>query len=226
VRFDPFVLLILPVILFSVVVHECAHGLAALRLGDATARERGRLTLNPLVHLDPIGSVVLPAVLWLAHAPFLLAWAKPIPIDRARLRHPPGDTVKVAMAGPLSNFLLALVCAALVRLATGPTAPDTAVGPTVLATIGAIALVGVVWNVCLGLFNLIPIPPLDGSWLIMRFMKLRHILLLHQFRLVGLILIVAILSSPLAKSLFAVPVRAVVGLCLGLFGVSMHGVEL
>ena len=220
-------LLIFPVVLFSVVVHECAHGFAALRCGDATARERGRLTLNPLAHLDPIGSIAVPGLLWIAHAPFLLGWAKPMPVDHARLRDPKNDTVKVAMAGPLSNLLLALLFAAGVRLATGVIAPDLPPGSTVLATIGGVAMAGVVWNVCLALFNLIPIPPLDGSWLIMRFLKLRHILLLHQFRLVGLVLIAAVMSSPfVSRVVFGVPARAVVSLVLGVFGVSLRGFEL
>ena len=220
-------LLIFPVVLFSVVVHECAHGFAALRCGDATARERGRLTLNPLAHLDPIGSIAVPGLLWLAHAPFLLGWAKPMPVDHARLRDPKNDTVKVAMAGPLSNLRLALLFAAGVRLATGVIAPDLPPGSTVLATIGGVAMAGVVWNVCLALFNLIPIPPLDGSWLIMRFLKLRHILLLHQFRLVGLVLIAAVMSSPfVSRVVFGVPARAVVSLVLGVFGVSLRGFEL
>ena len=220
-------LLIFPVVLFSVVVHECAHGFAALRCGDATARERGRLTLNPLAHLDPIGSIAVPGLLWIAHAPFLLGWAKPMPVDHARLRDPKNDTVKVAMAGPLSNLLLALLFAAGVRLATGVIAPDLPPGSTVLATIGGVAMAGVVWNMCLALFNLIPIPPLDGSWLIMRFLKLRHILLLHQFRLVGLVLIAAVMSSPfVSRVVFGVPARAVVSLVLGVFGVSLRGFEL
>ncbi len=220
-------LLIFPVVLFSVVVHECAHGLAALRCGDATARERGRLTLNPLAHLDPIGSIVVPGLLWVVHAPFLLGWAKPVPIDHARLRDPRNDAVKVAMAGPLSNVLLALFFAACVRLATGVVAPDLPPGTTVLATLGGVAMAGVVWNVCLALFNLLPIPPLDGSWLVMRFLRLRHILLLHQFRLVGLVLVAAVMSSPfVSRVLFGVPARAVIGLVLGVFGVSLRGFDL
>jgi len=227
VRFDPVFLLVFPIILFSIVVHECAHGLVASLCGDGTARERGRLTLNPIVHIDPFGSLVLPGLLWLLHAPFLLGWAKPIPIDRARLRNPPNDTVKVAMAGPLSNLLLAVAFAGVVRLASGVVAPETLPAPSVMATVGAIAMAGVLWNVSLAIFNLIPIPPLDGSWVIMRFMKLRHILLLHQFRLVGMILIAAVMSSPMVSNvLLRIPVRAVVGVCLGLFGVSVRGLEL
>ena len=226
-RFDPIFLLVFPIFLFSVVVHECAHGLVALRCGDPTARERGRLTLNPIVHLDPLGSLVLPGILWLVHAPFLMGWAKPIPIDHARLRDPKNDAVKVAMAGPASNLLLAILFAAVLRIAGG-TAPATATtNSSVVPVIAALAMAGVVWNVSLAIFNLLPIPPLDGSWVLMRFLKLRHIILLHQFRLVGMILVAAVMSSPAVSNVvLRIPVRAVVGACLGLFGVSSQGLEL
>src|SRR6185503_10148904 len=117
VRFDPQMLLIFPVFVLSIVVHECAHGLMALWNGDTTARDRGRLTLNPLPHVDPIGSVLLPAALALFHSPVVLGWAKPVPIQWANLRNPRNDPVKVALAGPVSNLLLAVAFAVVVRLA-------------------------------------------------------------------------------------------------------------
>src|SRR5947207_10281749 len=113
VRFDPVSLLAFPVCIFSIVAHECAHGLMALACGDTTARDRGRLTLNPFPHVDPIGSILIPAGLLLVHSPVLFGWAKPVPIDWAKLRNPRNDPVKVALAGPASNFLLALMFAAL-----------------------------------------------------------------------------------------------------------------
>ncbi|MEO5616567.1 MAG: site-2 protease family protein, partial [Candidatus Eisenbacteria bacterium] len=143
-RFDPFFLLIFPVFLFSIVVHEYAHALAALWCGDPTARERGRLTLNPIPHADPIGSVVLPGLLMLFHAPFLIGWAKPVPVDRARLRDPLNDTVKVALAGPLSNLMLAVLFAAVVRLAPEPAPPGASGIAAWLSPIGAMALAGVI----------------------------------------------------------------------------------
>ena len=90
-NFDPSVLITFPVFVLSIVVHECAHGLVALWNGDPTARERGRLTLNPLPHVDPMGSIILPGILMLTHAPFLFGWAKPVPVDSSRLRHPVND---------------------------------------------------------------------------------------------------------------------------------------
>ena len=208
-RFDPLLFAALPVVLFSVIVHECAHGLMALSCGDTTARDRGRLTLNPLPHIDPIGSIVLPAVLLLTHAPFLFGWAKPVPINWANLRRPKHDAVKVALAGPASNLLLALLFAMLVRLA-----PDSGFW----APLQTKAVGGVVWNCALALFNLIPIPPLDGSWVIMRFLSMRHIIALQQFRLVGFALIIVLLNVPMFHGLFTLPLQALVKAMLRLFG--------
>ncbi|MBI1797887.1 MAG: site-2 protease family protein [Candidatus Eisenbacteria bacterium] len=214
-HFDATVLLTFPVFLVSIIVHECAHAFAALRLGDTTARDRGRLTLNPLPHIDPVGSVVLPLALLAFKAPFLFGWAKPVPVDWARLRHPQDDQVKVALAGPASNFLLALCFAALVRLA-----PEGGFW----APLGIVGVAGVWWNCALGLFNLIPVPPLDGSWVLMRFLPLRHIIVLQQFRLVGMALVVALLSTPMiADPVIHRPLRLAVRACLGLFGVAMPG---
>jgi len=190
----------------------------ALWNGDPTARERGRLTLNPLRHVDPVGSIILPGVLILTRAPFLFGWAKPVPIDASRLRHPPNDSVKVALAGPASNALLALGFAALVRVA-----PEAGF----LAPLKLMGYAGVVWNCALGLFNLIPIPPLDGSWVLMRFLPLRHIIVLQQFRLAGMALVVALLSIPVvANVILYTPLRFAVRACLGLFGMSGSEVAL
>jgi len=211
VSFDPAFFVVFPVFVLSIVVHECAHGLAALWCGDTTARDRGRLTLNPLPHIDPLGSLIVPGVLFLVHAPFLFGWAKPVPINWANLRSPRNDPVKVALAGPLSNALLALAFAALARLApgTGFFAP--------LRTMG---VAGVVWNCALGLFNLIPIPPLDGSWVLMRFLPLRHIIALQHYRLLSMALIMILFASPAISNLVLLgPLRVAVRVCLGLFGV-------
>src|SRR5437867_1428502 len=148
VHLDPYVVFVLPVLVLGVVVHECAHGLAALACGDPTARDRGRLTLNPLPHLDPWGSVILPLALALLRAPFMIGWAKPVPIDPARFRDPRNAPVWVALAGPAANGLLALVGAAIARLAP-------AIG--FFAPLRELGVAMVVVNLALGFFNLIPI---------------------------------------------------------------------
>jgi Zn-dependent protease len=222
VHFDPSIFLILPVFVLSVIVHETAHGLMALWCGDATARERGRLTLNPLPHVDLMGSILLPALLFLFRAPFLFGWAKPVPVDHGRLRHPRNDAVKVALAGPAANGLLAVAFAALARLTPEAGAPGS--WATFFAPLREMALAGVVWNCALGLFNLIPIPPLDGSWVLMRFLRLRHVIALQQFRLLGLVLVMVLFTSHVtAKLLFYTPLRLAVSACLGLFGLPRAG---
>jgi len=218
VRLDPAYLVAFPVCILSVVVHECAHGLAALWCGDTTARDRGRLTLNPIPHIDPVGSLLLPLVLLVVHSPVMFGWAKPVPIDGARLKTPRNDPVIVALAGPASNAVLAVLFGALASVspASGFWSPLRDMG-----------YVGVLWNCALGLFNLIPIPPLDGSWVLMRFLPLRHIIALQRFRVLGLLLVASLLASPVASRLMLyVPLRFAVRHCLGLFGAPHEGLGL
>ncbi len=209
-HFDPSFFVLLPVFVLSIVVHECAHGVMALWCGDPTARDRGRLTLNPLPHVDPIGSLLLPGILLLTHSSFLFGWAKPVPIEWANLRRPQDDQVKVALAGPASNALMALLFAASLRVL-----PEHGF----FAPLQLAALYGVLINCALGLFNLVPIPPLDGSWVLMRFLRLRHIIALQRYRLVGMLLLMVMLSQPrVSRVVFEIPLRTAVSGCLGLFG--------
>ncbi len=143
------------VLVFSVVVHEVSHGLIADHLGDPTARLAGRLTLNPLKHLDPFGSVLLPLFLALLPGGVVFGWAKPVPFDPRNLKRPERDGALIAAAGPLANLFLALVFGLAFRVAVvfAPLSPLLA---TLLAEV-------VIVNVALAVFNLVPIPPLDGS---------------------------------------------------------------
>lgn len=144
------------VLIFSVIIHEISHGYVAERLGDPTARNAGRLTLNPLKHIDPFGSVILPFILVITGSPILFGWAKPVPYDPRNLKDPRMGAAKIAAAGPSSNFLLALVFGLTVRFGLhfgmSPDAP----------LITFFALIAYI-NILLGVFNLVPIPPLDGS---------------------------------------------------------------
>jgi Zn-dependent protease len=150
-------------LLVAVVLHEVAHGAVAYVLGDPTAAERGRLTLNPLPHVDPIGTLLLPGLLMVAPLlfgtpPFVFGYARPVPVDFRRLRHPRRDTVLVALAGPATNLLLAAASAfALVWLARGLADGSWLVVPALMAQ----AALGL--NCLLAVFNLLPVPPLDGG---------------------------------------------------------------
>ncbi|MFC1517215.1 site-2 protease family protein [Candidatus Margulisiibacteriota bacterium] len=143
----------LAVLLFSIIAHELAHGYMAYYLGDPTAKMQGRLSWNPLVHIDPFGSILLPAMLVLTGSPVLFGWAKPVPVNPNNLENPRQGMMYVGAAGPMANFVLAGSASILLHIVPG-----------VHATVfGVILQLLVIYNIILPVFNLIPIPPLDGS---------------------------------------------------------------
>jgi Zn-dependent protease len=151
------ILILAPPILIAVILHEIAHGVVARWFGDDTAQRAGRLTLNPVAHIDPVGTVLLPLFLTLINAPYLFGWAKPVPVNFLNLRNPKRDSVFVALAGPLTNVVLAVLSALVIRV-TGAGSPGTS--PPLLAIA---ALMSLQFNVVLAVFNLMPILPLDGG---------------------------------------------------------------
>jgi Zn-dependent protease len=143
-------------LLFAITLHEAAHGYAARRFGDNTAWALGRVTLNPLKHVDPFGTIILPAILLLARSPFLFGYAKPVPVNFGALRNPRKDMVWVALAGPGTNIALAIVSALLLHATE--LAPEPA-GEWMTQNL----VNSVVINVVLAVFNMLPLPPLDGG---------------------------------------------------------------
>lgn len=179
----PFVLeaaLMAVVLLFSVVVHEVAHGYVALLNGDPTARIAGRITLNPVPHIDPVGTILIPALLLLSHAGILFGWARPVPVNPLNYRNYRWGEISVSAAGPLSNLALAVLFAMILRLEVG--------------NVGLLkmAYFGVSINIFLALFNLIPIPPLDGSHILAILLPPNLARLYAYLEPVGFILILAL----------------------------------
>ncbi len=187
------------ILIMSVVIHEVSHGFMALYFGDQTAKHRGRLTLNPLPHLDIFGSILLPALLVITNAPFLIGWAKPVPYNPDNLRDRKWGEVWVAAAGILANLFLAIFFGLILRFVTPYYFSTELV--SILSTI-------VLVNLALALFNLVPIPPLDGSKILFGFLPLRaegFRNFMEQYALVLLIVFIVFFSDvlyPILKFLF------------------------
>jgi Zn-dependent protease len=161
------------VVVPSVILHEISHGWAARALGDDTAARAGRLSLNPLVHVDPVGTLIVPAVMALAGYG-VFGWAKPVPVNTARLRHPRNQAVLVSLAGPLTNLVLALI-GAFVFVAVFRTTFNATVNASMTPSVlSRVVLFFSVANIGLMAFNLIPIPPLDGSVVFERALPARY----------------------------------------------------
>ena len=209
--------LIVPLI-FAIVFHEVAHGLMARRLGDPTAQERGRLSLNPLKHVDPLGTVILPGFLALTHLP-VFGWAKPVPVIASRLRHPRRDMMLVGAAGPGSNLIMAVIAALVLGLVLrsygGAQEPAGVMKFVVLNLINFISI-----NVFLALFNLLPIPPFDGSHIVEGLLPEQAARAYAKFRTVGMLIpIMLVIVLPQLIPGFSIthyiigPVEWVIGQC-------------
>jgi Zn-dependent protease len=176
----------------AIILHEISHGVVALWCGDDTAKQAGRLTLNPVPHVDPFGSLILPAMGALAGLP-IIGYAKPVPVNPARMRNPRRDMVFVSLAGPTTNFLLMAVAALTARFlfAQGRGlggALDSSTSDLLLEIVFYFAVV----NLLLGLFNLLPIPPLDGSALVERALRADWLPTWYRFRPYGLAILFAL----------------------------------
>jgi len=186
-------ILIVTVLIFSIVVHEVAHAWQARREGDDTAEQLGRITLNPISHLDLFGSFIVPFLLYLAHTNFIFGWAKPVPVNPAKYRSPIWGDIRVSLAGIISNLGLAVLAtfgAAIVLKVTSLTGSP----PSRLAeTLSLMAYWGILINLVLAFFNLIPIPPLDGSHVLFHALPRPVAVWYAQVGRYGLLLLIALL---------------------------------
>jgi Zn-dependent protease len=181
------------VLIASLSVHEAAHAWAADRLGDPTARRLGRLSLNPAVHVDPIGTLLFPLISMLTRLP-LIGWAKPVPVDFRYLKHPKRDFAIVAAAGPASNLAMAVI-AAVVLMVIPDNAPGDIAGGAVIEPLVTLFRVFVYLNVLLAVFNMLPVPPLDGGNVLIGVLPQAGARMIEQLRPYGFLVLYALMFT-------------------------------
>lgn len=199
----------LPVI-FAITVHEAAHGYAAKYFGDMTAFKAGRISLNPIRHIDLFGTIILPA-LTLVLGGILFGWAKPVPVDFSRLRNPKRDMLWVAAAGPASNFVMAIFWVFVIKLSMG--APEAIAFP--LAMMGK---AGITINIVLMVLNLLPLPPLDGGRIAVSLLPMKYAMKFAQIERYGFIILIALMFSGVLNQILNPLINVVYALIISLFG--------
>jgi Zn-dependent protease len=195
--------LMVVVLLFSIIIHEVAHGYVALLNGDPTARIMGRITLNPVPHVDPVGSILLPLLLLISHSGFLIGWAKPVPVNPLNFRNYRWGEFAVSAAGPLSNLVLAAIFSVVFRLDLG--------NPGLMM----LAILGVKINILLAVFNLIPIPPLDGSHILALVLPRELARLYNYLQPVGIVIILILMFTGILWKILMPLIQQIILIMLG-----------
>jgi len=194
-------------LLLAIILHEVSHGYVAERLGDPTARMLGRLTLNPIPHIDPIGTILVPLVLIWSNSGFLFGWAKPVPISPVNFRNPEKGMALTAAAGPITNTLLAMISAMLLRivLAFQGGASAESLAP-ILSPLHYMLLASIQWNILLAAFNLLPILPLDGGRILKGFLPPKLSYSFGRMEPYGMVILLVLLMTNVA-GLIIWPIR-------------------
>jgi Zn-dependent protease len=188
------VLILLVVLIASLTVHEAAHAFAADRLGDSTARQLGRLSLNPAVHVDPIGTLVFPLIAIYTGVP-LIGWAKPVPVNTRFLKHPRRDFAVIAAAGPASNLVMAAIGAGALSIARNAAGPGDIAGAAVTSPLLPFFFAFAIVNVLLAVFNMIPVPPLDGGNVLIGLLPASSARMVEQLRPYGILILYALMLT-------------------------------
>jgi len=204
-------------VLFAITLHEAAHGYVARYFGDYTAAAQGRISLNPLRHIDPIGTILVPiGLLALSGGNFLFGWAKPVPVNFSALRHPKQDMLWVAAAGPGSNLLQALIWGVVLRVAM------LLDGNALQEPMLLMAAAGIVVNLVLMVLNLLPLPPLDGGRILVSLLPDRQALQVARVEPFGLLILIVLLVTGLLGALLWPLIAGLASVVGGLFGVSLQ----
>lgn len=209
-----YILILAFCVLFSLSVHEFSHGLAAYAVGDKTAKYSGRLSLNPLAHLDPFGAICLFL--------FGFGWAKPVPVNPWNFKNKKGGMILTALAGPFSNFLLAFIAMVIYTLLGGLKFSSASFGFTLASVFYELAYYMIMINLGLGLFNLIPIPPLDGSKVLTAILPERTYFKLMNYERYGFIILIILINTPIFNSLLNVCQSAVISFYADIIGLFIH----
>ena len=212
----------LPPLMLAISVHEMAHGYVAFRRGDYTAKLLGRVTLNPIKHIDPVGTVLVPLMLAFSGTGVLFGWAKPVPVNRFNFKSPRKDNVLVSLAGPASNFILAAILALIFRILIWVPGLDTMMSSVVLEPLAIMIVFGIKISVILGVFNLIPVYPLDGSHIVEGLLPAHQAQIYSRHERYGFIILIALMITGILWTIISPVYVTTLFMITKLFGIAPY----